>query len=182
MEDKQTVRHPVLYRVLRTLAGFMTLIAGLVMSYACIAALLGDQELLIEFIDEDAASLSLNVPTIMAIVATNISAIASLGLLFFSMNRFFKHAERGDFLIDSARNALRRLGVGMLLLYLTTRLLAVLIPLLGIPGFWAEYSYTIPFLFLDLDFLYLLIGMVLLTLGQALRDGQAAKEEAKQYV
>lgn len=182
MENERTVQSRLLYRVLRVLAGLMTLVAGLAMSYACIAALFGDQELLIDFIDEDAASLSMNVPTILAIVTTNVLAIASLGLLFFSLNRFLKYAERGEMLVDPARNALKRLGVAMVLLYLTTRFVAVVIPVLGISGFWMENKYSLPLTFVDLDFLYLLVGVVLLALGQALREGQVAKEEAKQYV
>lgn len=182
MENERNVQSRLLYRVLRVLAGLMTLIAGLAISYACIAALFGDQEMLIDFIDEDAASLSINVPTILAIVATNLLAIASLGLLFFSLNRFFKYAERGEMLFDPARNALKRLGVAMVLLYLTTRFVAVVIPMLGIPGFWTENKYSLPLTFVDLDFLYLLVGVVLLALGQALREGQVAKEEAKQYI
>ncbi len=182
MKNEQTVQSRLLYRVLRVLAGIMTLVAGLAISYACITALFGDQEWLIDFIDEDAASLSINVPTILAIVVTNLLAIASLGLLFFSLNRFFKHAESGEMLVDPARNALKRLGVAMVLLYLTTRFVAVVIPILGIPGFWAENKYSLPLTFVDLDFLYLLVGVVLLALGQALREGQVAKEEAKQYI
>ncbi|MGB5485244.1 hypothetical protein [Parasphingorhabdus sp.] len=160
----------------------MTMVAGLAMSYACIAALLGEPELLIDFIDEDAASLSMNVPTILAIVVTNLLAIVSLGLLFFSLNRFLKYAESGEMLVDPARNALKRLGVAMVLLYLTTRFVAVVIPMLGIPGFWMENKYSLPLTFVDLDFLYVLVGVVLLALGQALREGQVAKEEAKQYI
>jgi len=182
MENERTVQNRLLYRVLRVLAGVMTLVAGLAISYACIAALFGDQEMLIEFIDEDAASLSMIVPTILAIVATNVLAIASLGLLFFSLNRFFQYAERGEILVDSARNALKRLGVAMVMLYLTSRLIAFVIPVMGIPGFWTENKYSLPLTFVDLDFLYLLIGAVLLALGQALREGQVAKEEAKQYI
>jgi hypothetical protein len=182
MENERTVQSRLLYRVLRVLAGLMTLVAGLAMSYACIAALFGDHELLIDFIDEDAASLSMNVPTILAIVTTNVLAIVSLGLLFFSLNRFLKYAERGEMLVDPARNALKRLGVAMVLLYLTTRFVAVVIPVLGISGFWMENRYSLPLTFVDLDFLYLLVGVVLLALGQALREGQVAKEETKQYV
>lgn len=182
MENERNVQNRLLYRALRVLAGLMTLIAGLAISYACIAALFGDQEMLIDFIDEDAASLSMNVPTILAIVATNSLAIASLGLLFFSLNRFFKYAESGEMLVDPARNALKRLGVAMVLLYLTTRFVAVVIPILGIPGFWTENKYSLPLTFVDLDFLYVLVGVVLLALGQALREGQVAKEEAKQYI
>ncbi|WP_422344706.1 hypothetical protein [Parasphingorhabdus sp.] len=182
MENERTVQSRLLYRVLRVLAGLMTLVAGLAMSYACIAALFGDQKLLIDFIDEDAASLSMNVPTILAIVTTNVLAIVSLGLLFFSLNRFLKYAERGEMLVDPARNALKRLGVAMVLLYLTTRFVAVVIPVLGISGFWMENRYSLPLTFVDLDFLYLLVGVVLLALGQALREGQVAKEETKQYV
>ncbi|MEP6011057.1 MAG: hypothetical protein ABJ237_07120, partial [Parasphingorhabdus sp.] len=68
MESERNVQSRLLYRVLRILAGVMTLVAGLAMSYACIAALFGDQELLIDIIDEDAASLSMNIQTILAIV------------------------------------------------------------------------------------------------------------------
>lgn len=182
MKNDQTVQNRLLYRVLRVLAGIMTLVAGLAISYACIAALFGDQEMLIDFIDEDATSLSMNVPTILAIVATNLLAIASLGLLFFSLNRFFKYAESGEMLVDPARDALKRLGVAMVLLYLTTRFVAVVIPMLGISGFWTENRYSLPLTFIDLDFLYLLVGAVLLALGQALREGQVAKEETKQYI
>lgn len=182
MEGNGPMHSRLFYHVLRVLAGMMTVIAGVVMSYACIAALFGEQELLIEFIDEDAASLTMNVPTVLAIVATNILAVTSLATLFFSMNRFLKHATRGDLLVASARGSLKRLGVGMVMLYLTSRSLAVLIPLVGIPGFWSEYAVILPLLFVDLDFLYLLVGVVLLALGEALREGQAAKEEAKQYV
>lgn len=182
MEDDRPVQSRLLYRVLRVLAGVMTLIFSVVISYACIAALFGDQEMLIDFIDEDNASLTLNVPTIIAIVATNILGVSSLALMFFSMNRFLKHAESGELLIASACNALKRLGIAMIMLYLTSMSLAVLIPVLGIPGFLAEYSVALPLFLIDLDFLYLLIGVVLLAVAQALREGQAAKEEAKQYV
>lgn len=182
MKNERNVQSRLLYRVLRAMAGVMTLIAGLAMTYACIAALLGDPELLIEFIDEDATSLSLNLPTIVAIVVTNLLAVASLGLLFFSMNRFLKHVEQGELLVDPARNALKRLGVAMVMLYLTTRFVAIVIPVLGIPGFWLEHRFVLPLAFFDLDFLFLLVGVVLLALGQALREGQVAKEEAKQYV
>ncbi|MEP2493304.1 MAG: hypothetical protein ABJH21_02540, partial [Parasphingorhabdus sp.] len=126
--------------------------------------------------------LSMNIQTILAIVATNLLAIVSLGLLFFSLNRFLKYAERGEMLVDPARSALKRLGVAMLLLYLTTRFVAVVIPVLGVSGFWTENKYSLPLTFVDLDFLYLLVGVVLLALGQALREGQVAKEETKQYI
>ncbi|MCK0128922.1 DUF2975 domain-containing protein [Erythrobacter sp. F6033] len=182
MEDNRTVPSRLLYRLLRAFAGIMTTIAGLVISYACITALFGEQELLIEFIDEDVASLSMNAPTILSIAVTNVLAVSSLGLLFFSTNRFLKHAERGELLLESARNALKRLGIAMVMLYLTTRSIAVLVPVLGIPGFWDENKFVLPLYFLDLDFLYLVVGVVLMALGRALREGQAAKEEAKQYV
>lgn len=182
MKDDHPVRSKLVYRVLRVLAGVMTLIFSVLISYACIGALFGDQEMLIDFIDEDNASLTLNIPTILAIVATNILGVASLALLFFSINRFLKHAERGELLITSARNALRRLGVAMIMFYLTTRLLAMLVPALGIPGFVTEYSVMLPIFFIDMDFLFLLIGVVLLTVARALGEGQAAQEEAKQYV
>lgn len=182
MKNESSAQSPMLYRALKALAGAMILVASLAISYACISALLGDQEMLIEFIDEDDASLVMTLPTILAIVVTNILGLVSLGLLLFSSNRFLNHAQRGELLVDNARNALMRLGVAMILLYLTTRLVVVVIPLLGVPGFWEEYGILLLLAFVDLDFLYLLIGFILIVCGRALREGQAAKEEAKQYV
>ena len=182
MKNESSFQSRLLYRVLRALAGTMVLISSGLITFACIAALFGDQELLIEFIDEDASSLVLNVPTILAIVLTNVMALVALGLLFFSLNRFLNQAQRGELLVDPARKALRRLGVALVLLFVTTRSLAVVIPSFGIPGFWQEHGMFIPLAFLDLDLLYLLVGVVLLVSGQAIQEGQVAKEEAKQYV
>lgn len=182
MENGRKVRSKVFFRGLRVLAGLMTLIAGIALSFGCIAALLGDQEMLIDFIDDDTTSLVMAWPTIAAIAATNLMGVSALAMMFFSLNRFLKYAEKGEMLIDPARSALRQLGVAMMLLYLTSRFVAVLIPLVGIPGFWMENRFALPFIFLDLDFLYLLVGVVLLALGEALQEGQAAKEETKQYI
>lgn len=182
MENERGLQSRLLYRVLRVLAGAMTLVAGLLITVACIAALTGDAGMLIDFIDDEASSLELNIPTIIAIAATNLLAVTSLGMLFFSLNRFLRYAEQGELLIDPARSALKRLGVAMILLYSTTRFVAFVIPMVGIPGFWTENKFFIPFTFFDLDFLFLLVGVVLLALGQALREGQVAKEETKQYI
>ncbi|WP_432201548.1 hypothetical protein ACRAQ7_05110 [Erythrobacter sp. W53] len=164
------------------MAGAMVIIAGLAITFGCVSALLGDTEMLVDFIDEDKLSLEMTVPAIIAVVATNILALTSLGLLFFSLNRFLSIAARGELLLASARKALKRMGIAMILLYLTSRFLAVVIPLAGMQGFWADNALSLPFLFLDLDFLYLLVGVVLLALRQALYEGQAAKEEVRQYV
>lgn len=182
MKRDGTIRNRLLYRLMRVLAGLMTLFSGLVFTIACCGALLGHHEMLLDFIDDDASSLVMTVPTQIAIVISNLVGLTALGLLFFGSNRFLNHAERGELLVDSARNALRRLGLAMVLIYVTTRLLALVIPILGIPGFWEDNGIIIPLTFVDMDFLYILVGVVLLVLGQALREGQAAKEEAKQYV
>lgn len=182
MQDRQTSKGSFWFRVLRVMAGAMVIIAGLAITFGCVSALLGDTEMLVDFIDEDKLSLEMTVPAIIAVVATNILALTSLGLLFFSLNRFLSIAARGELLLASARKALKRMGIAMILLYLTSRFLAVVIPLAGMQGFWADNALSLPFLFLDLDFLYLLVGVVLLALRQALYEGQAAKEEVRQYV
>jgi len=170
------------FRALRVMAGFMVLMAGVAITFGCVAALLGDPEMLVDFIDEDKLSLEMTPLAIAAVISTNVLALTSLGMLFFSLNRFLSLAERGELLIASARNALKRIGVAMILLYVTSRFLAVGIPLAGMDGFWEEYSWSVVVSFLDLDFLYLLVGVVLLALRQALYEGQAAKEEVRQYV
>ena len=182
MEYTQTRKVSLWFRALRVMAGLMVLIAGVAITFGCVSALMGDTEMLVDFIDEDKLTLSMTWPAIIAVTATNILAITSLGMLFVSLNRFLSIAARGELLIGPARNALKRMGIAMILLYVTSRLLAVGIPLAGMDGFWEEYAWSIPVSFLDLDFLYLLVGVVLLALRQALHEGEAAKEEARQYV
>lgn len=182
MEDSQTRKGSFWFRALRVMAGLMVGVAGLAITFGCVSALLGDTEMLVDFIDEDKLSLEMTVPAIIAVAATNILALTSLGLLFFSLNRFLSIAARGELLLASARNALKRMGIAMILLYVTSRFLAVGIPLAGMDGFWEEYAWSIPISFLDLDFLYLLVGVVLLALRQALHEGQTAKDEVRQYV
>lgn len=182
MKDEQTNKGSFLFQALRVMAGLMVIVAGLAITVGCVSALLGDTEMLVDFIDEDKATLSMTWPAIVAVVSTNVLALTSLGLLFFSLNRFLSLAARRELLIGPARNALKRMGIAMILLYLTSRFLAIGIPLAGMDGFWEENALFLPFLFLDLDFLYLLVGVVLLALRQALYEGQAAKEEVRQYV
>ncbi|MEM7689711.1 MAG: hypothetical protein AAF291_11885 [Pseudomonadota bacterium] len=164
------------------MAGLMVIVAGLAITYSCVSALMGDTTMLVDFIDEDKAALSMTGAAIIAVAVTNFLALTSLGLLLVSLNRFLSLAGRGTLLIGSARNALKRMGIAMFLLYVTSRFLAVGIPLAGIEGFWEENAMSLPFLLLDLDFLYLLVGVVLLALRQALHEGQTAKEEVRQYV
>lgn len=182
MEDSQARKGSVLFQVLRMITGLMVIVAGVAITFGCVSALLGDTQMLVGFIDEDKATLTMTWPATIAVVLTNVLALTSLGLLFFSLNSFFAHAARGELLIATARNALKRMGIAMILLYATSRFLAVGIPLAGMQGFWEENALYLPIFFLDLDFLYLLVGVVLLALRQALHEGQTAKEEVQQYV
>lgn len=182
MEDSQTHTSSFWFHALRVMAGLMVIVAGLAITYSCVSALMGDTTMLVDFIDEDKAALSMTGAAIIAVAVTNFLALTSLGLLLVSLNRFLSLAGRGTLLIGSARNALKRMGIAMFLLYVTSRFLAVGIPLAGIEGFWEENAMSLPFLLLDLDFLYLLVGVVLLALRQALHEGQTAKEEVRQYV
>lgn len=182
MNQKAFIQNRWLYRVLRILAGVMTSLVGLVIILTAATALAGDTELLIDMIDIESEAPKLNMATQVAMVFISGFAIITFWLLFRSINQFLKHAERGELFLDSAANALSRMGSSMILLYIVFLCFDVLLPMLIEPEAIVENSIDFLIYLIDLNVLTLLIGIVLIALAGALREGREIQDELRQIV
>jgi len=181
MNQKAAVQNRWLYRVLRILSGVMTSLIGLTIVLTAVSALLGDTEMLTDMVEMDAGT-QLSVAAKIALVVTSSLAILTFLLLFRSINRFLRHAENGELFLDSAANALSRMGVSMILLYVVFFGFDVVLPMLIEPQSVIENSLSYFIYLIDLNVLSLLIGIVLLALARALREGRELQDELKQIV
>ncbi|MEP2990600.1 MAG: hypothetical protein ABJN65_15170 [Parasphingorhabdus sp.] len=182
MNQKAYIQNRWLYRGLRILAGMMTSLIGLVMILTAVTALTGDTELLMDMVDIESDDPKLSLAAQIAIVVTCSFALLTFLLLFRSINRFLAHAEKGELFLDSAANALSRMGVSMILLYAVFLSFDVLLPMLIEPESIMENSLDFFIYLIDLNALGLLIGIVLMALAGALREGRELQDELKQIV
>lgn len=182
MNQEKTVRNRWLYRALRIVAAIMTAMMGLALTIATIATLLGDVEVLNDMIDLDTEIETLNMAAEICLVTANILALVTFGLLFQSINRFLNYAERGELFQDSAEKALIGMGKAMILLYFVFLSYDIILPMLAVPQDIFENSIDFITSLIDLNVLTLLLGIVLIALAGALREGRAVQEEYKQII
>lgn len=182
MNQKVSNQNRWLYRGLRIVAGLMTSLIGLVMILTAVTALTGDMELLTDVVEIDSDDPELSLAAQIALVVTCSVAVYTFLLLFRSINRFLSHAERGELFLDSAANALFRMGVSMILLYVVFISFDVFLPMLIEPDSILQNSVDFFVYLIDLNALGLLIGIVLIALAGALREGRELQDELKQIV
>ncbi len=182
MNQKALIQNRWLYRVLRILAGVMTSLVGLIIILTAASALMGDTEMLIDMIDIESEAPKLSMAAQAAIIFTSGFALITFWLLFRSINKFLEHAEKGELFLDSTANALSRMGGSMILLYIVFLCFDVLLPMLIEPKAIIENSINFFIYLIDLNVLTLLIGIVLIALAGALRDGREIQEELRQIV
>jgi hypothetical protein len=182
MNQKAYIQNRWLYRALRIIAGLMTSLVGLVIILTAVTALTGDMELLTDMVEIESDDPKLGLVAQIALVATCSLAVFTFLLLFRSINRFLAHAEKGELFLDSAANALSRMGVSMILLYVVFLGFDILLPMLIEPESIIENSIDFFVYLIDLNALGLLIGIVLMALAGALREGRELQDELRQIV
>lgn len=182
MNQKTKIQNRWLYRLLRIVSGVMTSLVGLTVILTAVTALMGDMELLIDIVDMESINPELNLVTQITLVVTCALAVYTFLLLFRSINRFLSHAEHGELFLDSAANALSRMGVSMVLLYVVFIGFDVVLPMLIEPDSILDNSVDFFVYLIDLNALTLLIGIVLMALAGALREGRELQDELKQIV
>ena len=182
MNQKASIQNRWLYRLLRIVAGLMTSLVGLVIILTAVTALTGDMELLTDMVEIESDDPKLGLVAQIALVATCSLAVFTFLLLFRSINRFLAHAEKGELFLDSAANALSRMGVSMILLYVVFLGFDILLPMLIEPESIIENSIDFFVYLIDLNALGLLIGIVLMALAGALREGRELQDELRQIV
>lgn len=182
MKRKSYIQNRWLYRLLRVVAGVMTSLVGLFIILTAVTALAGDMELLTDMIEIESDDPKLGLAAQIALVVTSGLAVLTFLLLFRSINRFLAHAEKGELFLDSAANALSRMGISMILLYVVFLGFDVLLPMLIEPDSILENSVDFLVYLIDLNALGLLIGIVLLALAGALREGRQLQDELRQIV
>ncbi|GAB5482464.1 MAG: hypothetical protein Pars92KO_22210 [Parasphingorhabdus sp.] len=182
MKRKSYIQNRWLYRLLRVVAGVMTSLVGLFIILTALTALAGDMELLTDMIEIESDDPNLGLAAQIALVVTSGLAVLTFLLLFRSINRFLAHAEKGELFLDSAANALSRMGISMILLYVVFLGFDVLLPMLIEPDSILENSVDFLVYLIDLNALGLLIGIVLLALAGALREGRELQDELRQIV
>ncbi|GAA0487734.1 hypothetical protein GCM10009096_33310 [Parasphingorhabdus litoris] len=183
MNQKAYTRNRWLYRGLRIVAGAMTSLVGLVIILTAVTALMGDLELLTDMIEIESDDVKLGLAAQIALAVTSSLAVFTFLLLFRSINRFLGHAERGELFLDSAANALSRMGISMILLYVVFMGFDVLLPMLIKSESILQNSVDfLVYLLIDLNALGLLIGIVLMALAGALREGRQLQDELRQIV
>jgi len=182
MNQEKNVRNWWFYRALRIAAAIMTLMASLAIALMAVTALMDDTEILADFMDCDTKIGNLNIAAKTGIVAVTLFALLTFWRLFRSINRFLKYAQKRELFLDSAEEALARMGRAMIMLYFVFLSFDILIPMLVTPQEVYENSVDFIGAFVDLNVLTLLIGIVLIALSGALREGRAAQDELKQIV
>lgn len=182
MNQKAFIQNRWLYRVLRILAAVMTSLVGLLLIYSTVTALCGDTAVLVDMLDMESSNPGLNMVSQVALVVVSIFAIVTFWLLFRSINKFLKHAELGELFLESAAVALSRMGSSMILLYGVFISFEVFLPMLIEPGTIVENSLNFLMYLVDLNVLTLLIGIVLMALAGALREGREIQDELRQIV
>ncbi|QTD55742.1 hypothetical protein [Parasphingorhabdus cellanae] len=182
MNQKASIQNRWLYRTLRIVSGVMTSLVGLTIILTAITALMGDMELLRDMVEMESDDLKLGLVSQIALVVICSLAVFTFLLLFRSINRFLAHAEKGELFLDSASNALSRMGVSMILLYVVFLGFDVLLPMLIEPESILQNSVDFFIYLIDLNALGLLIGIVLMALAGALREGRALQDELRQIV
>ncbi|WP_108810618.1 hypothetical protein [Sphingorhabdus sp. Alg231-15] len=182
MNQQASTQNRWLYRLLRIVAGVMTSLVGLTIILTAVTALMGDMELLVDMVEMESADPKLGLVAQIALVVTCVLAVFTFLLLFRSINRFLAHAEKGELFLDSAANALSRMGVSMILLYVVFLSFDVLLPMLIEPESIIENSIDFFIYLIDLNALGLLIGIVLMALAGALREGRELQDELRQIV
>lgn len=182
MNQKAYIQNRRVYRALRIVAGLMTSLIGVFIILTAVTALMGDMELLVDMLDIESDTLKLSIAAQIGLVVTSSFAVFTFFLLFRFINRFLSHAEQGELFFDSTANALSGMGFSLILLYGVFICFEVLLPMLIEPASILENSINFLFYFIDLNVLTLLIGIVLLALAEALREGRELQDELKQIV
>ena len=182
MNQKAYIQNRRVYRVLRVLAGLMTSLVGIFIILTAVTALTGDMELLVDMLDIEDDDPKLGVSAQVGLVVACSFAVFTFLMLFRFINRFLRHAEQGELFFDSTANALSGMGFSLILLYGVFISFEVLLPMLIEPASILENSIDFLFYFIDLNVLTLLIGIVLLALAEALREGRELQDELKQIV
>ncbi len=182
MNQKAFIQNRWIYRLLRIAAGIMTSLVGLILIYGTATALMGDMEAIMDMLDIESADIRLNMVAKIALVLVCLYSLVTFGLLFRSINRFLKHAEQGELFLESTANALSRMGFAMILLFGVFMAFEVLLPMLIEPNDFIVNSLNFLLYFVDLNVLMLLIGIVLIALAGALREGLQLQDELKQIV
>ncbi|MEP2103341.1 MAG: hypothetical protein ABJP02_08420 [Parasphingorhabdus sp.] len=182
MNQQASIQNRWLYRLLRIVSGVMTSLVGLTIILTAVTALMGDLELLTDMVEIESDDPKLGLVAQIALVVTCSLAVFTFLLLFRSINRFLAHAEKGELFLDSTANALSRMGVSMILLYVVFLSFDVLLPMLIEPESILENSVDFFIYLIDLNALGLLVGIVLLALAGALREGRELQDELRQIV
>ncbi len=170
------------YRPLRVVAAIMTAFVGIAISATIVTALIGDLEMLNDFVEMESEITSLSNTAKVGLGLINIFALLTFWLLFSSIRTVLIYAERNELLQDSAEKALMKMGYAMLMLYFVFMSTDILIPILADPSSIYENLINFFVYLIDLNALTLLIGMVLMALSGALREGRIVRDELKQIV
>lgn len=151
----------------------------LVISFAWLAAFLGDTEVLADLMDRDV----FEAPATWCMIGGMVLCLpftAGLTYLVTGLHKLRQIAQRTGLASGTAARALRQSGLGLIALWFGLICLNYLLPMLMFGSREAEPEWAIQIF--DLDILMLLVGLALLSVSELAEEAEALRAENEQIV
>ncbi len=167
--------------VLRGLAIFLAILCGVLYLYTWGAALAGDTELAFDFADVYSTAPLDAWQIIGGIICSGI-AIAAVIMICLAAARFLSVTKRDGFFIVGAAKACRRMGQGLIVFWVGMVLVENFMPWIMTRNFAVDERIEIEWFLLDLSFIFLLLGVVLLLMAGAMDQARVIDQDNKQII
>ncbi|MGI9482588.1 MAG: DUF2975 domain-containing protein [Hyphomicrobiales bacterium] len=108
--------------------------------------------------------------------------LASIGVFFWSVHRFFRHVSSGDYFGQKVTVLIRRVSICLICFWLSFMLIEGVLPYILTLGFPPEKRAVLEIAILDLEVMFLITGITFYVISKILGEAHELVEENRKFI